>query len=113
MEAIMSVVYDEYGSSDIDIDSDNSSNDINGGEQQQHQHQHQQIQIQMMMSEEYYTVDGDTATTGMNILTPQQLQIGFLVPRIAGAITLLSSFCMIIMASKRCGHLFHRLILGK
>jgi hypothetical protein len=109
MEAIMSVVYDEYGSSDID--SDNSSNDINGGEQQQHQHQ--QIQIQMMMSEEYYTVDGDTATTGMNILTPQQLQIGFLVPRIAGAITLLSSFCMIIMASKRCGHLFHRLILGK
>jgi hypothetical protein len=112
MEAIMSVVYDEYGSnSDSDIDSDNSSNDINGGEQQQHQHQ--QIQIQMMMSEEYYTVDGDTATTGMNILTPQQLQIGFLVPRIAGAITLLSSFCMIIMASKRCGHLFHRLILGK
>jgi hypothetical protein len=109
MEAIMSVVYDEYGSSDIDIDIDNSSNDINGGEQ----HQHQQIQIQMMMSEEYYTVDGDTATTGMNILTPQQLQIGFLVPRIAGAITLLSSFCMIIMASKRCGHLFHRLILGK
>jgi hypothetical protein len=109
MEAIMSVVYDEYGSSGSD--SDNSSNDINGGEQQHHQHQ--QIQIQMMMSEEYYTVDGDTATTGMNILTPQQLQIGFLVPRIAGAITLLSSFCMIIMASKRCGHLFHRLILGK
>jgi len=94
MEAIMSVVYDEYGSNS-DSDIDNNS-------------------IQMMMleedDEEEYT---NSSATGMNILTPQQLQIGFLVPRIAGAITLLSSFCMIIMASKRCGHLFHRLILGK
>ena len=41
------------------------------------------------------------------------LKVNKWCPRIVGVITLVSSLCMMWMAWKRRGRLFHRLVLGK
>ena len=47
------------------------------------------------------------------VLDPVQLITNEWVPRVAGAITTISSICMLCMAWKRRAWLFHRLVLGK